>query len=217
MAKKAGDISVDTLEELVRTNGDGIVIGYVRFKNIKKCTGYKDAKDKAFMRLSRIKGGRRISENEYAAIIRFRWIILVFFLAIFLLFFGIFKNVTKAKVRPYVPELPMETIETTSDNATLFIPETMDIPGFSDLTLDEDEKIMVYNPNRNKCFLSYRFYVGDRCIFESECIKPGEVREADIRKILIKGVYRIKIVTTGHGLNGETLNSVCQEIIATID
>ena len=77
MAKKNNDISVDTLKELVKTHGDGIVTGYVRFKKVKDCKGYKDAEDKASLKLSHIVGGRLLPGNRYAAVIRFKAIFFI--------------------------------------------------------------------------------------------------------------------------------------------
>ena len=44
---ETNDISVDALEEIVRTGGDELVTGFVRFKKVHKCNGYKDAGHKA--------------------------------------------------------------------------------------------------------------------------------------------------------------------------
>lgn len=222
MSKKTGDISVNTLEELVKTHGDGIVTGYVRFKKIKKCKGYKDAGNKAAVRLSKIKGGRLISENEYAAVIRFRWIILLLLLLLTVLLFFLLKTKIKAKIREEETTGILETIEETitkpEQDDKVFIPETMDIPGFSDITVSSDSKnIVLYNPMNNKCMLGYRIISGSVCIYESGMIMPGEFETADIYNSLNKGVYRIKILTTGYTSDGKELNSVSQSVILKVE
>lgn len=218
MSKKTGDISVDTLEELVKTHGDGIVTGYVRFKKIKRCKGYKDAGNKAAVRLSKIKGGRLISGNEYAAVIRFRWIILLFLLMLTVLLFCLWKTKPKAKVREEATSGIVETIQETEQEDAGFVPETMDIPGFSDMTVSPDsENIVLYNPMNNGCMLGYRIISGSAYIYESGMIKPGEFETADIYNRLNKGVYRIKILTTGYTIDGEELNSVSQSVILKVE
>ena len=62
---ETNDISVDALEEIVRTGGDELVTGFVRFKKVHKCNGYKDAGHKAAVRFSKITGGRILENNKY--------------------------------------------------------------------------------------------------------------------------------------------------------
>lgn len=218
MSKKTSDISVDTLEELVKTNGDGIVTGYVRFKKIKACKGYKDARDKAAVRLSKVKGGRLISENEYAAVICFRWIIFIILLALIFISFFLWNTKTKAKVREEETTGIVETIAESKPEESNFVPDTMDIPGFSDITVSSDSKnVLLYNPMNNKCMLGYQILSGSACIYESNMIMPGEFEAADIYNKLIKGVYRIKILTTGYTMQGESLNSVSQSVILKVE
>lgn len=222
MSKKTGDISVDTLEELVKTHGDGIVTGYVRFKKIKSCKGYKDAGNKAAVRLSKIKGGRRISGNEYAAVIRFRWIIILLFFLLLSLLFLFFRIKTKAKIREEettgIVETIAETVIQTEADTEIFIPDTMDIPGFSDISVSsENQNIVLYNPKDNKCMLGYRITSGSLCIYESEKIMPGKIETADIYNSLDKGIYRVKILTTGYTLDGKELNSVSQSVIIYVE
>lgn len=218
MSKTTRDISVDTLEEIVKTHGDGVVVGYVRFKKVKECMGYKDARNKAAVRLSKVKGGRLVDGNEYAAVIRFRWIFLLLFIGLLLFFFWLWKMKPKAQIREEVTTGEYETIIESEPETSEFIPETMDIPGYSDLLVsDREPAIILYNPVSNKCQLGYRIISGNICIYESEKLQPGETANANIYRNLTKGVYRVKIITTGYGMDGSELNSVCQTVILKVE
>ena len=73
------------MEKLVKASGDECVAGYVRFKKIKACAGYKKACNKAAMHLAVIKGGRPMGNNLYAAVVRFR--LIVFLIPLFLMLY----------------------------------------------------------------------------------------------------------------------------------
>lgn len=214
---ETNDISVDALEEIVRTGGDELVTGFVRFKKIHKCKGYKDAGHKAAIRFSKIMGGRILGNGRYAAVIRFRWIILLLLLALVALLFGIWRITGHAEEKAAEKIVPA-TIDVlpSTDNRGDFVPDTMDIPGFSDITLtDEYKNIILYNPSTNHYMLKYTILADEVCLYESEYLQPGEVEEADIFNKLIRGIYNVRIITTGYAEEAEELNSVRQDIIIT--
>lgn len=196
MKKKTNDISSDTLKELVRTHGDGIVTGTVRYRKVKPCNGYKEAEKEASLKFSFIAAGRILPGGGYAAVIRFR---LIFFILIFLCMLSalvMMNRDTGATVRK--PEIS-ET-------------EVMDVPGYTRLYLDSENRfIPVYNPEGNPCSVKFCIYYDDEIIYESENLKPGEETKANIYDYFRKGVYEIQIVTTGISENGEILNSVSQK------
>lgn len=214
---ETNDISVDALEEIVRTGGDELVTGFVRFKKIHKCKGYKDAGHKAAIRFSKIMGGRILGNGRYAAVIRFRWIILLLLLALVALLFGIWRITGHAEEKAAEKIVPA-TIDVlpSTDNRGDFVPDTMDIPGFSDITLtDEYKNIILYNPSTNHYMLKYTILADEVCLYESEYLQPGEVEEADIFNKLVRGIYNVRIITTGYAEEAEELNSVRQDIIIT--
>lgn len=214
---ETNDISVDALEEIVRTGGDELVTGFVRFKKIHKCKGYKDAGHKAAIRFSKITGGRILGNGRYAAVIRFRWIILLLLLALVALLFGIWRITGHAEEKAAEKIVPA-TIDVlpSTDNRGDFVPDTMDIPGFSDITLtDEYKNIILYNPSTNHYMLKYTILADEVCLYESEYLQPGEVEEADIFNKLVRGIYNVWIITTGYAEEAEELNSVRQDIIIT--
>lgn len=215
MRDKTNDISLKTLEEVVKTNGDEVVCGIVRFKKVKECAGYKKAKEMASDRFSKIKGGRIIADNRYAAVIRFRWFVfLVLFLLAGLAFFLISRNSTKAEVRPVGEYETVTQPEAVFDKIE---PGMMDIPGFGDITLSEGrEEIVIYNPPENVCGLKYTFSIGNNVLFESDIIRPGQERVVNFRAQLIKAAYRLTILTTGYDKDGTRLNSVVQNVILTV-
>lgn len=214
---ETNDISVDALEEIVRTGGDELVTGFVRFKKVHKCKGYKDAGHKAAIRFSKITGGRILGNDRYAAVIRFRWIILLLLLALVALLFGIWRITGHAEEKAAEKIVPA-TIDVlpSTDNRGDFIPETMDIPGFSDITLtDEYKNIILYNPSSNHYMLKYTILAGEVSLYESGYLHPGDVEEADIFNRLVKGIYSVRIITTGYAEEAKELNSVRQNIIIT--
>lgn len=73
------------------------------------------------------------------------------------------------------------------DNRGDFIPDTMDVPGFSDITLtDEYKNIILYNPSSNHCMLKYTINSDGICLYESGYLHPGDVVEADILTDLLR-------------------------------
>lgn len=218
MANRSSDISVNTLEELVKTHGDKIVTGFVRFKKVKKCKGYDSARDAALIRFSKISGGRMIGENEYAAVISLRWLLLFILLILALLIWGLLKIKPKAQIRDPETTGIIETIAEYETDTEETRPDTMDIPGFCDMHLSEENReIVLYNPQSNNCKLLYQFIVGDNCFYKSSMLKPGDMTFANIYDSLHRGVYRMEIVTTGIGDNEEQLNSVSQTIILKVE
>lgn len=214
---ETNDISVDALEEIVRTGGDELVTGFVRFNKVHKCKGYKDAGHKAAIRFSKITGGRILGNGRYAAVIRFRWIILLLLLALVALLFGIWRITGHAEETAAEKIVPA-TIDVlpSTDNRGDFVPDTMDIPGFSDITLtDEYKYIILYNPSTNHYMLKYTILAEEVCLYESGYLQPGEVEEADIFNKLVRGIYNVRIITTGYAEEAEELNSVRQDIIIT--
>lgn len=200
MAKKNNDISVDTLKELVKTHGDGIVTGYVRFKKVKDCKGYKDAEDKASLKLSHIVGGRLLPGNRYAAVIRFKAIFFILLFLCMLPMMTLWKNDSKAKNKEPVP-----VVTEAGD--------TMDIPGYGDIALyREGEGVLLFNPKGNPCGLVFCIFSGDKKVYESKRVMPGKEVWADIYEEFDTGVYEIEIITTGVTEEGEYLNSVRQTI-----
>lgn len=214
---ETNDISVDALEEIVRTGGDELVTGFVRFKKVHKCNGYKDAGHKAAVRFSKITGGRILENNKYAAVIRFRWIILLILFALVALLFGIWRITGHAEEKDAEKIVPA-TIDVlpSVDNRGDFIPDTMDVPGFSDITLtDEYKNIILYNPSSNYCMLKYTIISDGICLYESGYLHPGDVVEADIFNRLVKGIYSVEIITTGYTEEAKELNSARQNINIT--
>lgn len=200
MAKKNNDISVDTLKELVKTHGDGIVTGYVRFKKVKDCKGYKDAEDKASLKLSHIVGGRLLPGNRYAAVIRFKAIFFILLFLCMLPMMTLWNNDSKAKTKEPVP-------------VATDVSDTMDIPGYGDISLyRESEGVLLFNPKDNPCGLVFCIFSGDKKVYESQRVMPGKEVWADIYEEFDAGVYEIEIITTGVTEEGEYLNSVRQTI-----
>ena len=219
--KKSSDISVTILEQLVKTHGDGIVVAYVRYRKLKACKGYKEACKKAGL-FSKIKGGRRLEGGKYAVIVKFRAIVFLIIPAILLLISGIRRMATRAENREPETGNAIEVIEPIEDTGVCDEKEYeilyMDIPGYSDMVLnDVCREIILYNPENNPCNLGFAIRIGETTVYESERLAPGRITEADFYDRLKRGIYEMQIITTGYTETGEELNSVCQNIILTIE
>ncbi len=219
IAQTTKDISIDMLKKLIKVSGDKIVTGYVRFKKIKPCKGYKEAKKKALWHLSRVYKARPNEDGSYAAVIRFNWIFIIIPLLVFLIFINIMMQRPKAKIReeiqtPFYID-PESVIEDYSNNITeLYI----NVPGFSDINMDESNHIMsLYNPEENEAILQYEIYIQNQLVESTEGILPGMDVEINFYERLSKGMYKMKIITKACSLNGETeYNSVSQTIQLTV-
>lgn len=209
------------LEKLVESSGDDIVEGIVRYRKVKECKGYKEAKKKACFRISGITGGRILETGGYAAVISYRWIFIVIPLVILLLLLGLFYSIStrgreqqQVETEYYIE--PESTIYIAGENNkdVLYI----DIPGFSDIEMTSDNHMLsFYNPSENECVLQYYIYVQDILVKTTDYIAQGEEELVDIYEMLGKGIHRMKIITKGFSEDKETeYNSVLQEIELTV-
>ena len=219
------DISLRTLESLVKTIGDECVTGFVRFKKIRKCNGYKDAGCLAAKRLSKIKGGRIIGPEQYAAVIRFRWFVFIIPITVVLigiLLYSIMPSALErsATEKDYPDDIITiaETIEPESVIPDIQENEFRDlyisVPGFSDIYMnDEYHSLKLYNPAANQCLMMYEIYVGDEYVADTDMLSPGGMTEVDFYDRLVTGSYRLKIMARAFALDKTTeFNSVVQEI-----
>ncbi len=212
----SNDISKNALDKLTKVRGDNIVTGFVRFKRVHGCKNYKDAQNRAALRLSVVKGGRPLEGEYYAAVIRFRLLVYLIPLIALLLFMLIWFTNTRAnnvieETTEYVIE-PEDTIpDVTHDD---YGDGYMDIPGFGNFTMtDNSHEMLLYNPENNSCLLQYKIYVQDMLVYESAQIYSGESEAADFFQRLQKGRYSMTIQTTGYSPDGKTqFNTVNQTV-----
>ena len=219
LSKKNKDISADSLEKLVKACGDDCVRGYVRFKKVKPCKGYKAAENRAALHLSRIKAGRPLEDGGYAAVVRFRLLPFLIPLAVILLIFGILRSIsTKASVREeetteyiIVPEPEPATAEILQNEyAGLYI----SVPGYTDFRVSAGERsVNLYNPPDNKCILQYSIYIQDELVASTEKLDAGETAELDFYDRLASGSYTVNLIAEAYSQDGETrFNTVSQQI-----
>ena len=219
------DISLDKLETLVKASGDSCVAGYVRYKKIKPCGGFKEAKQKAAFHLSRIKGGRPMGDNQYAAVAGFR--LIVFLIPVFLLLMaGIFlmwrqPEIKATEIPTDKPDeiiLPDETAPETFRRVGQYEELYICVPGYSDCIWDEENHgLLVYNPQDNRCIMEYVVYASGQDAARTELLPPGESAVIDFYDRLEKGVYSVEMNAKSYSFDRLTeFNSVYQKIQVTV-
>lgn len=198
------------LEKVVEASGDGCVSGFVRFRRIKKCNGFKKAKNMAAYRLSKITGGRPVGNNQYAAVVRFRAIIFIFPVIAALIIFVTISNRTNAVERIVKEEETTVTIQETEagDFNNMYIR----VPGLTQCTVTKESPcIVVYNPKDNNCSMMYFFYNKDKLITQSAMLEAGEVMEVNLYNELSAGNYDINVITKSFSNDkDQEFNSVSQ-------
>ncbi len=208
----------------MKARGDDCVAGYVRFRKIKPCKGYKDAENKAALRLSKITAGRPLEDGKYAAVVRFRLLPFLIPAAAFLLVLGILKGITAdAMVREeetseYVlePE-PQPVTERSTENiyAGLYI----SVPGYTDCGISAGQRgLTLYNPPENECLLQYSIYIRDSLVASTGRLEAGEYESVDFYDRLAPGRYTAELIAKAYSRDGKTeFNSVSQQIILQRD
>ena len=193
--------------------------GYVRFRKIKPCKGYKDAENKAALRLSKITAGRLLENGKYAAVVRFRLLPFLIPAAAFLLVLGILKGITAdAMVREeetseyiFEPE-PEPVTERGTENiyAGLYI----SVPGYTDCVLSEGQRgLSLFNPPENECLLQYSIYIRDSLVASTGLLEAGEYGSVDFYDRLAPGRYTAELIAKAYSRDGKTeFNSVSQQI-----
>ena len=222
------DISADTLRKLVKNKGDECVSGFVRFKKVKSCKGFKDAEDKASVRLSKIHAGRPLEDGSYAAVIRFRlivWLIPLIILLALIIGFMIRSSMAGA--------MEIETESQTEYHRVLPIPDItepapaysenryaglyINVPGYSDSTIDgRNRGIMAYNPEGNRCVMKYEFYDNEKVIAQSGILSAGMAEYIDIYDILSDGESPVTIVARAYSEDGKTEFNPVQQTVKIV-
>lgn len=209
------EISKKSLESIVRTSGDRIVTGYVRFKKIKSVGGYQKACERARTHLSKITGARCLKDGTYVVVVRFRLIVFIVPILLGLLLFLIGRLTYKAKEIPskdYIsPELP--TIMVAEEYEGMYI----SVPGIRELEVTtEIPQIGLYNPSINNCTLLYEVFYEEVLIGKSGYIYPGQKELVTLKLPEDKGVYEFKVVARGFSLDQkEEYNSLVQKVMVT--
>lgn len=204
--------------------GDECVTGYVRFKRIKPCKGYKDAENKAALRLSRVKAGRPLPGGGYAAVIRFRLLPFLIPLAVILSVLVILRATSpKAAVReiPTVGNIIPPKAEPATAGLTLneYAGLYISVPGYTDCALNASNRTLtLYNTPDNACILQYKLYISDSLVAVTGMLTAGESESVDFYDRLAAGQYELEIVANAYSADGETsFNTVAQQIILTAE
>lgn len=219
--KQNRDISSDSLKKLVKSSGDECVAGYVRFKKIKPCAGYKKACRMAWAHLSKIKGGRPMENNLYAAVVRFR--IIVFLIPLLLMFMaGMIFIIKQTKVKAIeIPTdiqegiiIPKEVVTEADWQNSSYAGLYISVPGYSDCTWDSlEHSLLVYNPDGNECVMTYQVYVGGEQAAQSGLLFAGETEILDFYGKLTSGIYDMEIISKSYSTDLETeFNSMYQKV-----
>lgn len=209
------------LEKLVAASGDDFVKGYVRYRKIHPCKGYKEIRNKAAKTLSKVKGGRETDENTIVAVVGFQGYLLLIPI-IFCIFLSVmFGRGTKAKnFQNRIQHAEYETIETLPEETVgKYENNYIKVPGLTDITVTKESPVLpVYNPSGNKCVMVYESYIAGKKVAFSDRLKPGENSEIDLyNEIGSVGRYLLEVHCKSFGLeNNEKYNSVVQKIYVNV-
>lgn len=207
------EISKKSLESIVKTSGDGIVTGYVRFKKIKPIEGYQKACERARIHLSKITGARRLKDGTYALVVRFRLIVFIIPVLIGLLFWLIGRLTYKAEELPpkeYInPEQPTVIV------AEEYVGKYISVPGIRETMVTADiPQMELYNPAINDCTLLYKVFYEEAQIGQSGYIYPGQKELVTLNLPENKGVYEVKVIAKGYSFDRKTAyNSLVQKVM----
>lgn len=204
-------ISKEDLEKIVKTHGDKIVVGYRRFKKIKKVEGYKKIEGIVASHLSVITKAYRLEEGGYVAVVRFQlWPILAVLIVAGLVFIAV-QRPYKANTRePYIdPEIPtIKEVESGTYQGKL-----MSVPGYVRKEISRDcLELEVRNPEINDCIIVYELYYEDQLIGTSGEVYPGNKGKISFDGFYV-GIYDMKLMANGFSMDKKTVyNSVSQKV-----
>ena len=110
----------------------------------------------------------------------------------------------------------------TSNNPTQNImDETITIPGYSVLYVDESSKtVRLVNPEENTVYLQYSILKDEDTIYSTKGIKPGNMVEADLYSALKDygtGEYTLSFIISSYDVDTqETCNGATQTVYITV-
>ena len=110
----------------------------------------------------------------------------------------------------------------TSNNSTQNImDETITIPGYSVLYVDESSKtVRLVNPEENTVYLQYSILKDEDTIYSTKGIKPGNMVEADLYSALKDygtGEYTLSFIISSYDVDTqETCNGATQTVYITV-
>lgn len=194
------EISKKSLESIIKTSGDRVVTGYVRFKKVHPMEGYKKACEVARKHFSKITKGRLLENGTYAVVVRFKLIVFIIPLVIGLLFFMLgqvnykAKEIIQEETNP--PELP--TVIIAKDYEGMYI----DIPGIKALKISRDNPVLeLRNPIKNNCTLVYEIIYDEEVIGTSGYIYPGQSQMVELELGEQTEAGEIQIIAKGYSLD----------------
>ena len=207
-------ISKEDLERIVKTHGDKIVVGYRRFKKVKKVSGYKKLEEIVSNHLSVITKAYLQEKEGYVAVVRFQiWPFLIFLILIGLIFIALQKPF-KANIKepePFIdPEIPtIKEVETGTYEGKF-----ISVPGYVKEEISSKYmELEVRNPEINDCIIVYELYYKNVLIGSSGDIYPGNKEKIEISEKLAYGIYDMRLIAKGYSLDKKTqYNSVSQKL-----
>ncbi len=194
--------------------------GYVRFKRVRTCKGYKAAQSRAALQLSKIKAGRPLEDGGYAAVVRFRLLPFLIPLAVILLAFVIIRSISpKALVKE--EKTTKQIIMPEPESATAGILQNeyaglyISVPGYTDFMVNSAQRgIALYNPPDNQCILQYGLYIKDELVASTGMLEAGASENVDFYDRLSAGNYTLTLVARAYSRDGRTeFNTVSQQVI----
>lgn len=162
------------------------------------------------------------SKNKKEKSILTTIIIIILTLILLLSCFCLFNNSKKTDTKLELEEDVAWDGKMTSNNPTQNImDETITIPGYSVLYVDESSKtVRLVNPEENTVYLQYSILKDEDTIYSTKGIKPGNMVEADLYSALKDygtGEYALSFIISSYDVDTqETCNGATQTVYITV-
>lgn len=161
-----------------------------------------------------------IGDNRYVEVTTIPFFFILLLFATLLACVGILRGCpTQGNVPADAgPSLAIESGVPISEEYREPILETIDIPGYADMTLDASYRdINLKNPEGNTVYFVYTLSENDEVVYETNAIIPGEMVKVDAYELLGTGEHDLMISIATYDVETEgSCNGASQEIKVTV-
>lgn len=231
-------VKPDEFKKLREKNEAITVTGYIRLKTIEadekcdKLINVHDNEEDNYFELHTIEkekdikhcdilGYVSVGDDEYVALTRSYLPVLILLFLLLGLLFGLLFFGGRPENKPVdnKPSLEFEQGEDIPEPEFHdAIVETIDIPGYSDMTLsDTKPAVNLTNPEGNTVYFVYRLSEGETVIHETKAIEPGKMVQLDLKSLLSVGEHEITFEIMTYDVTTQTTcNGTVQTVSVTI-
>lgn len=200
----------DKCDKLMVESGDEV--NYLKYKPLKS---YEHLKI-----WHHVKGYTVLDDDDFVAVVRFRFLFLLLPLLLFLLIFLIIFTLWIRRPTDDKPGLKFETehaIEEPEERSAYT--ETIDVPGYSRVILNSSKKEMqLVNPEGNSVYFMYTLTEGDEEIHKTDAILPGNSVMVDLWSKLDAGDHQVLLsISTFDIETEEACNGTSQRVTVVVE